>query len=70
MAKRKADVNEPVTNKKLEMIVRGLVIYGDNKRSIGFIKSFEKLVQNRYSLEARFATAIESQIYITKRATT
>ena len=68
MAERRTDASEPVTNEELEMIVRELVIYGDNKRSIGLTKSFEKPAQNKYSLQARPAITIESQIYTSKRA--
>ena len=68
MAKRRTDANEPVTDEELEMIVRELVIYGDNERSIGLTKSFEKPAQNKYSLQAGPTAAIESQIYTSKRA--
>ena len=50
MVKRRADANKPVTDEELEMTIRELVIYGNNKRSIGFTKSFEKPAQNKYSL--------------------
>lgn len=44
IAKKKAISSKLVTNEKLEMIVRILMIYGDNKRSIRLTRSFEKLV--------------------------
>ena len=50
------------------MIVRKLVIYRDNEKSIGFTKSFEKPVQNKYSLQAGLATTTKSQIYTSKKA--
>ena len=46
MAERRADANELFTDEELKMTVRELVIYGDNERSIGFIKSFERPAQN------------------------
>lgn len=43
------------------------MIYKNYKRYIGHIKSFEKPAQNKYNLQASFATIIESQIYTSKR---
>lgn len=45
------------------------MIYKGNKRSIVLTKSFQKLAENKYSLKAGLITAIDGQIYITKRAT-
>ena len=56
-----------LTNRQ-EMIVRELVIYGDNEKSIRFTKSFEKRIQNKYSLQAGLATTTKSQIYTSKKA--
>ena len=67
IAKKKANLSKSITNEELEMIVRELVIYRDNKKCIELIKSFEKPVLNKYNLKARLAIAMESQIYISKR---
>lgn len=69
MAERRADSNEPATNEELEMIVRYLVIYGDNERSIGLTKSSEKPAQSKYSVQAGPAAAIKSQTYTSRKAT-
>lgn len=50
LAKKKADNSKPVINEKLKIIVRELMIYKDNKRNIRLTKSFERPVQNKYSL--------------------
>lgn len=68
IAKKKAITSKLVTNEKLEMIIRILMIYGDNKRSIRLTRSFEKLVWNKYSLQTKPVTTIESQIYTIKKA--
>ena len=68
MAEKRADANEPVTDKKLEMIVRELMIYKDNKRSIGFNKRFERPAQNKYSLQTGPAATTKIQIYTNKKA--
>lgn len=60
MVKRRADTNKPVTDEALEMTIRELVIYRNNKRSIGFTKSFEKLAQNKLSLQAGPAATTKS----------
>ena len=56
-----------LTNRQ-EMIVRELLIYGDNEKSIRFTKSFKRLVQNKYSLQAGLAATTKSQIYTIKKA--
>lgn len=50
MAKKRVDASKLVTNEELEIIVKDLVIYRDNKKSIGLTASFEKPTQNKYSL--------------------
>lgn len=68
MADKRVNANELVTNKELEMTIRKLVIYGDNKRSIRFTKSFGKPAQNKYSLLIGPITIIKSQIHTNKKA--
>lgn len=43
MAMKRVDTSKFVTNKKYKMIIREIVIYGDNKKSIELTKSFERL---------------------------
>ena len=50
------------------MTVREFVIYGDNERSIGFTKSFEKPAQNKYSLQTGPIATTKSQIYTNKKS--
>lgn len=40
MAKKRVDASELVIDKELEMIIRELMIYKDNNKSIGLTKSF------------------------------
>lgn len=49
------------------MIIRELVIYGDNEKSIRLIKSFGGLAQNKYSLQAGLVATTKSQIYMSKK---
>ena len=49
------------------MIIRELVIYKDHKKCIGLIIRFEKPVQKKYNLQVKLATAMDSQIYISKK---
>lgn len=67
VAEKRADAKKSVTNKELKKTFRELVIYKNNKRSIGFTKSFERPAQNKYSLQARSAIIIKSQIYMSKK---
>lgn len=50
MAKKRANTSKLIANKELEIIVRELLTYEDNKRCIKLIKNFEKSAQNKYSL--------------------
>lgn len=52
MAERRADVSILIIDEEFKMIIRELVIYKDNKRSIRFTKSFGRPAKNKYSLQA------------------